>query len=159
MIYTHQRIIYRLGGHCGKVLVILILIPSYALHSYWPLPRRTCLWLKRCHKNLGGSLPALTCQWVWELILDTKLGHFYHGLSSIYNLKGEHIEYMRYMRGCSSEVYKAHRGRLPSCSFRVKTCHYVWRFILPSMTCDLYSYRGTKIQHIASPCTTSIDTF
>ena len=27
------------------------------------------------------------CHWGWELILDTKLGHFYHVLSSVYNLK------------------------------------------------------------------------
>lgn len=58
-----------------------------------PLPLLTTVWEKRvCVSNAVIRIrPSFrqppAHQWGWELILDTKLGHFYHGLSSIYNLK------------------------------------------------------------------------
>lgn len=49
-----QQIIYRLGGHCGKVPLSPPAIPSHTLCLYWPHFEKTCLWLQCCHKNPGS---------------------------------------------------------------------------------------------------------
>lgn len=49
--------------------------------------KKTGLWLKGCQKNLGSFRQTPVRQWALELILDTQLGHFYHGLSSMRYLK------------------------------------------------------------------------
>lgn len=60
---------------------------SLSLCLYWPLLEKTCPRLKCCHKNLVSARQPLRFSRGLELILDTKLGHFYHGLSSVCNLK------------------------------------------------------------------------
>lgn len=82
-----QQIIYWLGGHCATVPLFFSTLLPTASASIDHCLRKTCLCFKCCHKNPAKLSPAPRHQWGWELILDTKLGHFYHGLSSIYNLK------------------------------------------------------------------------
>lgn len=81
-----QQIIYRLGGHCGKLpLSFFPFLPTPFASIDHSLRKRVCG--SNAVIRIWAALANSRTSVGWELILDTKLGHFYHGLSSIYNLK------------------------------------------------------------------------